>query len=250
MQLEGTLDKFPLRELIEMIMYSSVTGVLEVGAGSQIGQVFFSDGRPYHAAVGERVGVEALGVLFEQRDALFRFVADKATAESTLWTDPWDLLDQGSDLASKWLRVRQFVPTLEHVPQLSGAPVQGQIHINETVWPVLSAIDGHRSVQEISAFLNLVMLDTCLALMALVEQGLVLIQPPHFAPHPTLVTPPARAGEPPLRLPPTPADATGGSGFLERLLAEARAKEQQRPDLTDEQAQERKQVYRYVDDRR
>ena len=35
MQLDGTLDKFPLRELIEMVIYSSVTGVLKlrIGAG-------------------------------------------------------------------------------------------------------------------------------------------------------------------------------------------------------------------------
>ena len=49
MQLDGNLNKFPLRELIEMVVYSSVTGVLELRAGTDIGQIFFRDGQPYHA---------------------------------------------------------------------------------------------------------------------------------------------------------------------------------------------------------
>lgn len=248
MQLEGNLDTFPLRELIEMIMYSSVTGVLEVGAGNEIGQIFFSDGRPYHAAVGPRVGIEAIGVLFEQQDALFRFVADQVSPASTLWIDAWDMLDQGADLAAKWRHVRQRIPTLDFIPQLSGAQVQGQVHINETVWPVLSAVDSQRTVQDISTYLNLVPLDACLALMALIEQDLVVMQPPRQS-RPPLADPVPPAIAPLLSAPAHPAPAKG-NGFLERLLAEAQAKEQQRPDLTDEQAQEHKQVYRYVDDRR
>jgi hypothetical protein len=33
-ELEGTIGTFSLRELIEMIVYSSVAGVLEVGEGT------------------------------------------------------------------------------------------------------------------------------------------------------------------------------------------------------------------------
>ena len=75
MQLDGTLDKFPLRELIEMIVYSSVTGVLETHAGHDVGRIFFRDGRPYHAVAGEWRGVDAIGAMFEERSAPFRFVA-------------------------------------------------------------------------------------------------------------------------------------------------------------------------------
>ena len=60
MQLDGNLDKFPLRELIEMVVYSSVTGVLELRAGGDIGRLFFRDGQPYHASAGERVGIGAV----------------------------------------------------------------------------------------------------------------------------------------------------------------------------------------------
>lgn len=256
MQLDGTLDKFPLRELIEMVIYSSVTGVLKLRVGAGEGQIFFRDGRPYHAAAGDLAGVQAVGAMFEQRNAPFRFVADHTSDETTLWLDPWDMMDHAQVLAERWTFVRRRLPSVDHVPELVGTPDKDQIQISETTWPVLAAIDSQRSIREIAEHQNLVLLDACLAVAALIDQRLVRLLPPRAgAQAPTqpagrssLFAPKTTAAEPAA----PPAEPTAPNGFLERLLAEARAKEQQRPDLTDEASQERKQSssYRYVDDRR
>jgi hypothetical protein len=248
-QLDGNLNKFPLRELIEMVVYSSVTGVLELRAGEDIGQIFFRDGQPYHAAAGERIGMEAVAAMFEERDAPFRFVADRVAQASTLWLDPWELIERGEAQALQWVRVRAFIPSMECVPALRGAPAANQIHISETAWPVLSAVDGQRNVSEIALYLNLVLLDTCAALADLIEQGLIEIRRTRVAPAGSLFAPPAattgqaqpQQGQ---------AEPRSTAGFLERLLADAQAQEQSRPDLTDDDAQDRKRVSRYVDDRR
>src|SRR3954470_20492267 len=134
-QLDGNLDKFPLRELIEMVVYSSVTGVLQLRAGSDIGQLFFRDGQPYHASAGERVGMDAIAAMFEERDSPFRFVADSTAAEVSIWLDPWEIIERGEEQARQWARVRQRIASLDLVPMLSGSPATNQIHISETVWP-------------------------------------------------------------------------------------------------------------------
>jgi hypothetical protein len=242
-QLDGNLEKFPLRELIEMVVYSSVTGVLELRAGADIGRMFFRDGQPYHAVVGERVGMDAVVAMFEERDSPFRFVADREAEASTLWLDPWELIERGEAQARQWARVRAFIPSVDCIPTLRGAPVTTQIHISETVWPVLSAVDGRRDVAEMASYLNLVLLDACLALADLAEQGLIEIQPPRAAP-------PGSQSGPPDVAPQGESTAPSTAGFLERLLADAQAEEQSRPDLTDDDAQDRKRVSRYVDDRR
>lgn len=252
MQLEGTLDKFPLRELIEMVTYSSVTGVLEVRLGSEIGQIFFRDGRPYHAAANQLTGIDATAAMFEERDASFRFVADDESAESTLWQDSWEIIERSEEQAAKWLSVRQHIPSMDCVPALYDAPAIGQVQISEMVWPVLAAIDGQRTVQQIAEHLNLVLLDCCLALIFLIERSLIVVQPPRQQPKKAklkrLVLPTTE--------PAPEAETTGATGsnaptgFLERLLAEAQANEPQRPELTDDDTQDRKRVYRYVDDRR
>lgn len=244
MQLDGTLDKFPLRELIEMVVYSSVTGVLEMAVGDGIGRLFFRDGRPYHAVAGEQVGADAVAAMFEERDAPFRFVADRDTPESTLWVDPWELIERAEAQARKWAAIRAHIPTLDHVPALRTLQSANQIQISEAIWPVLAAVDGQRSVREIAGHLNWVLLDACDGLVDLIDRGLIEIQPQRLMPRaPRAVASPAAAGS-------AEGEGRSASGFLERLLAEAQAKEKQRPDLTDEQAQDRKRVYRYVDDRR
>jgi hypothetical protein len=249
-QLDGNLNKFPLRELIEMVVYSSVTGVLELRAGADIGQIFFRDGQPYHAAAGERTGMDAITAMFEERDTPFRFVADREAEESTLWLDPWELIERGETQARQWSRIRASIPNLECVPALRGNPSANQIHISETVWPVLAAVDGRRNAVEIAAFLNLVLLDACVALADLVEQGLIEIRQAPAAPAGGLFAPPTAAGPAKARVRPSEADSRSTPGFLERLLADAQAEEQRRPDLTDDDTQDRKRVSRYVDDRR
>ena len=255
MQLDGNLDKFPLRELIEMVTYSSVTGVLEVRTGDEIGQIFFTDGRPYHAVAGERAGLDAVAAMFEERDAPFRFVADQEIAETTIWHDTWELIERGEEQAQLWLGLRKRIASIECVPVLCGAPAASQVHISETAWPVLSAINGQRTVGEVAGYLNIVLVDAYQSLIVLADQGLVTIQPPRQHPKtsglflPKLADAPSSSGDlgaDGANLP----EPTSAGGFLERLLAEAKSQEQQRPELTDDEAQERKRVYRYVDDRR
>jgi hypothetical protein len=253
-QLEGTLDKFPLRELIEMVTYSSVTGVLEVRVGPEIGQIFFRDGRPYHAVASQLTGIDATAAMFEQREAPFRFVADEENAESTLWQDSWEIIERSEEQAGKWLSVRKHIPSMEYVPALRDAPAIGQVQISEMAWPVLAAIDGQRTVQQIAEHLNLVLLDCCLALVFLLDRNLITMQPPRQQLKKPklkrLELPTAEATPEAEATSSSPTDANSPTGFLERLLAEAQANEQQRPELTDDEAQDRKRVYRYVDDRR
>jgi hypothetical protein len=250
-QLDGTLATFPLRELIEMIVYSSVTGVLELRANMEVGQIFFRDGQPYHAILGDRSGNDAITAMFEERDAPFRFVADREATGATLWMDPWELIERGEEQARKWASVRAHIPNVECVPTLSGTPSEGHIQISETIWPVLAVVDGQRSVREIAEHLNWVLLDACVAIMGLIDRGLIAIHPPRSAAHQPAGPAPAFPAPATSASPAKAATGKGdGNGFLERMLAEAQAKERQRPNLTDDEAQEPKRAYRYVDDRR
>jgi hypothetical protein len=223
-QLNGTLDRFPLRELIEMTVYSSVTGVLEVRVGDEIGRLFVHDGRPYHAAVGGCVGFEAVCLLFEEHNAMFRFVAGSRVAEETLWLDPWEMIERAAHQAELWLRVRPHIPSLTWVPTLRSVTDAEQIHISESVWPVLSAVDGQRNIEAIAATMSLAPLDVCVALISLLEQKLITIRQPR----PALVEPR------PLPTQAPPDAPASGSGFFDRLLADAQAHEQEQPDLTDD----------------
>lgn len=209
MQLEGSLTQFSLRELIEMVVYSSVAGVIEVRVGDQIGQIFFRDGLPYHALVGEMAGVDAVCRIFEERDALFRFLAGPECFENTLWMDPWELIEHAERQAQLWSSVRPHIPSLDLIPSLRGNTGAEQIHISEATWPVLSAIDGQRSIMEIARVLSLAPIDTCLALVDLLSRGLVFFRQSLASPLGSSSFAPEKQG----------SEQPASGGFFERLMA-------------------------------
>ena len=177
MKLEGTLDTFPLRELIEMTVYSSVTGVLTVYREGAMGRIFFRDGVPYHATFGDELGEMAVVRLFEERSGNFSFVADLTSDESTLWYDAFDLVELCERRARRWVQVRPEVPDMRLVPQLLNAPDSTHISFETDHWPVFSAIDGARSADEIVTLLGADPLEVCEALAALQRAGLLRLAP-------------------------------------------------------------------------
>lgn len=215
MELEGRIGAFTMRELIEMIVYSSVTGVLEVGDGGDAGHLFFRDGLPYDARAGGQLGFEAVELLFEARDTAFRFVAGAVSPSETLWMDPWELIERGESQASVWVELRPHIPGMDWVPAVGTSAVTDHVHISEVAWPVLAAVDGQRSVAEIGDHLALSALDVCRGLVELLKQGLIVMHPPR----PLVEPPPA---EP-------PSDgAQGEGGFFERLIAKTLDEERRR----------------------
>jgi hypothetical protein len=215
-ELEGTIGEFSLRELIEMIVYSSVTGVLEVGDGDSAGHIFFRDGLPYDASAAGLTGFDAAALLFESQGVAFRFEADTVSQAETLWMDPLELIERCEERARVWAQLRPYIPGLEWIPALRANSVADQVHISEVTWPVLSSVDGQRSVADIALHLAMAPVDVCNGLVALLKQKLIVMLPPR--PEPELPPEPGAAQE---------TSAEGG-GFFERLIAKTLEEERRR----------------------
>jgi hypothetical protein len=221
--LEGTIGTFSLRELVEMIVYSSVTGVLVVGDGEGAGRLFFRDGLPYDALCNGMGGFDAAALLFNSDGLPFRFLAGPTSPGETLWMDPWELIERGEERARQWAHLQPYIPGVDWVPMLRTTAVTDHVHISEETWPVLSAVDGQRDVTAIAEHLDVAVVDVCQALAKLVEQKLLIMR----APQPAAPEPDARPEEP------EPQDE---GGFFERLIARTLEEERRR---TSEQNMER-----------
>lgn len=212
MQLEGNLNQLSLRELIEMITYASVKGMLEVREPGLVAQLYFSDGQPCHAAAGDLRGIDAVGRMFEIQEGQFHFYAGSEAETQTLWYESNDLVQRAEDLARGWSRIRAMIPSQEWIPALTESGNAPRIQLDPHVWPVLAAVDGTHDIVVISEQLRLSIYEVCSALADLKQRNLITFSPPVAAPDP-------------LAGPHAPAKL----GFFERLIEKTLEEDAQTP---------------------
>lgn len=211
MKLEGSLDTFPLRELIDMIVYSSVTGVLNIYGPGEAGQLYFRDSSLYHVERGGTRGVEALADLLELTHARFTFVSNIVTEAETLYGPLATHLQAADRIAARWRQIRAYVPSLDLVPQLLAPRDAAMRRAGPALSPLLLAIDGRSSLRQIAASLAWSTIDVAEAATEMSLDGLVDLQAarsqPAASPH---------AGHP---------QHHGGEGIFDRILARTQSRE-------------------------
>lgn len=171
MKLEGSLNAFPLRELVDMIVYSSVTGVLNIYAADLSGHLYFRDGHLYHVDAGAAdEGVDALAMLLERPQANFAFVSDPKIDRETLWGDHEQHLRMAERLAARWAQIRAIVPHLQLIPALLAPIEQVQRSVSPVHLPLLDLIDGRSTLLELARRLSWAPIEVAEAVAHLVEQ--------------------------------------------------------------------------------
>jgi len=175
-KLEGSIDTIPLRELIEMIAYSSVTGALNLYSESFAGHLFFRDGHLYHCDAGELAGIDALAALFELVEARFSFVSDIASDQETLWGDLDYHMQVAERLAQRWKLIRPVISSLDLTPQLT-VPFDAALRrVGPARHQVLDRIDGQHTLRAITEDLGWTQIDVVEAIAQMLQDGLVALR--------------------------------------------------------------------------
>jgi hypothetical protein len=178
MKLEGTLATFPLRELIDMVVYSSVTGVLNIYGQGETGRLYFRGSALYHASRGEAVGAAALAELFELSDGAFSFVSD-ATADASSLAGPVAADVRSAErLAARWRAVRPYVPRPDLVPRLIAPRDSAWRRVSPAYHPALTAIDGSMDLRQLAASLSWAEVDVAEAVAQMCLDGVVELRTP------------------------------------------------------------------------
>jgi hypothetical protein len=172
-KLEGTLATFPLRELIDMICYSSVTGALNIYADVGSGHLFFRDGHLYHGDYCGAIGIDSLAGMMELDEAKFSFVSDAVSEQETLWGDIGYHLQTAERLATRWRQVRLYIQSLALVPRRLVTIEAALRRVGPSFHEVLQAIDGQRSLSAIAGELSWSTIDTAEAIAQMSQDGLV-----------------------------------------------------------------------------
>lgn len=173
MKLEGSLDTFPLRELVDMVVYSSVTGVLNIYGSGDNGHLYFRDSVLYHVERGSATGVDALAELLELSNANFSFVSEIVSDERSLHGAVSTHMQVAERISTRWRQIRAYVPTLELIPYLIGAKEALIRRVSPAHISVLDAIDGRASLRQIAVYLGWSPIDTAEAAAEMSVDGIV-----------------------------------------------------------------------------
>lgn len=216
MQLDGFLSSFPLSELLELSVASMINGAIEVYAPAGLHRLFFVEGTLVHATSPDASGFDAFWPLFELGDAAFRFVASAAPTERTITEPVRPLIAQAAALARQWSAIRPDVSSLNIVPELV-SPAHGEhVRIFEEDWPILSSVDGQRSIAAVAQHAKLDAIEVCVGLVRLKERGLVQFCGPR--PAVELLAPPEDAPVESEVVVPAPSAPDPAVGYFARLL--------------------------------
>ena len=201
MKLEGSIRTFPLRELIDMVVYSSVTGVLNLFDQGPPGHLYFRDSVLYHVDRGASRGEEALAELFELSNATFAFVSDLTVEEESLSDALGQHLQNAERMAARWRQLRPYIPHLDLIPRLKVTREAAIPRVGIAHHQVLAAIDGRASLQQITTDLGWTAIETAEVIVQMVADGLI-----ELGSQPTVA--------------PTAANPFGGNGVFGRVLAQ------------------------------
>ncbi len=178
MSLQGTLDSFPLGDVLRLLASTNKTGRLRVDGARGSGAVWVDGGAVVAAEVEPDRGVAVAEVVFEllrEEDGHFTFEADLTTSASGAPLDVEPLLEEAEALLEEWRGIEAVVPSMQSwvalVPELG----RNQVIVTADQWRALAAIGASRTVESLAEHFELGELGVGRMVKDLVDAGLVQI---------------------------------------------------------------------------
>ena len=205
--LHGTIETFPLTDVLALLSSTKKTGELRVEGERGEGRLWFVDG----SLVGQRVGpardfVDAVFELLRLKTGQFDFDADKSASEPSEPSAIEPVLTEAQERLEEWQGIEALIPSLQHGIRLASESPGPTITLRDDQWRLVVAIAGGRTVGAIVEHLDSGEFATCRALHELVAENLAVVEAP-VAPAPKAAPAKAAAPAPAPRPEPAPAAA-------------------------------------------
>ncbi|KLR60254.1 protein of unknown function (DUF4388) [Actinobacteria bacterium IMCC26207] len=184
MPLQGTIDSFPLADVLSLLNSSSRLGRLTVRGDRHTGWIEVAGGFLNAAEIEGKASLEPRCALFELLRCTggdFEFLAlDKvelsdATVEGTSLAD---CLEESELRLKRWEEIEQVLPSTAHRIELVRQLPSDEIVVDPLLWSLLVAVQGTSAVCDVVERVRADELDVCAALALLVAEGLAKVSEP------------------------------------------------------------------------
>jgi len=178
--LQGTLDSFPVPEILRFLGAGKKTGRLVVNGPRGGGDVWLDDGSVVAIATANVDDPPAaLFELLREPDGGFEFLDDLTRSDAASPLDVEGLLATAEARLAEWREIEAVVPSLaaavDLVAEVSPAGPATEVRLDPAQWRMVVAVAHEATVGGVGDRMSLNEFDTCRALKDLVEEGLVAI---------------------------------------------------------------------------
>ncbi|HNB94434.1 MAG TPA: DUF4388 domain-containing protein, partial [Microthrixaceae bacterium] len=181
MALQGTIDAFPVVDVLQLLAGSRKTGRLIVEGDRSTAQLFVVDGSATGGGVqgvDDSALVDVVAELLRYREGSFLF---EPGSEAPQPQDPEDLpalVDAAGEAMAAWAAIEAVVPSMSHRLSLCSEISDEGVHLSAADWPVVVAAGAGSRVGELVSASGASEIETCSSIAALVERGIVAVQAP------------------------------------------------------------------------
>jgi hypothetical protein len=181
--LQGTIDAFPLPEVLQLLSSPAKSGCLVVEGDRGTARLWIDSGEVIGGGPRFSSVSPAASLVFEMlrfATGSFSFVTeiDLAPELEVPATPIPTCLQLAADLAEAWAEVESVLPSSGHrvvPPRALGAE---STTLDRTAWALIVAAEGARSVGELGELLGMEEYDVCQATASLIRRGLLELREP------------------------------------------------------------------------
>lgn len=229
--LQGTLDVFSLDEVLGLLATAEKSGVLSVSGDRGAGSVSLRSGAlvggESEGGVSDTIAAVFELLRFENGSFSFDAAADVSNGEPNALDE---VLLAANRRLGEWRMIEAIVPSLHHIVKLSPS-IAGSKSVTPGDWEAIVAIGDGATVGAISGRLGLGEFDGSARIKSLVENGLVTLSDPAFAPASEL---PSRSPKPsPMPEPPSDVAAFAAADAAGLIVDDAEAPNRRAEDAAD-----------------
>ena len=181
MALQGTIDSFPIADVLQLLGASSKTGRLDIEGDRGRGSLWVDEGRIISGDMEGAPPTSAADVVFEFflfEQGSFEFLADDAPVERPFSAGTTEAVEAATSMLADWERIREVVPGERHVVSLAPSLDTAEVTIAAEEWSLLVACGPDPEVESLLETLQLGEFEGCRRIADLVERSLVVIGEP------------------------------------------------------------------------
>lgn len=184
MPLQGTIDSFPLADVLSLLDSTAQVGRLNVLGDFNSGWVEIAEGFITSAELTHGRVQEPLKVVLELlrcNEGEFEFIVVDSAELSASMFEPILLsacLEESAQRLKCWEEIELVLPSLSHQIQLRGKLSVSEVKVDSFQWSVLAAIHGCSAISEVIDRMNIDDLEVCTGLANLINQDLAILLGP------------------------------------------------------------------------